>query len=193
MMDISTRNNSKKKRISVFDMTQVALFAALIFTSILIRINLGFQMVHFGNAMVLIGALVLGSKKGAAAASIGLFLFDASHGYLAVAWITVLESLIICLMVYLLFEKGMKYNDKIQNIIIVAVTAAITKVVVNLLKYTFLYGMIRDGLAMDVSFWAALGKITGSYGSAILTIITVPILYPPMKKIVSKTSQMARR
>ncbi len=186
---MDTNVKQTKSKITVLDMTQIAVFAALIYASILIRVPVGVQMVHFGNAMVLIGALVFGSKKGAAAASIGLFLFDATHGYLAVAWITVIESLIICLMVYLMFEKGFKKNDKMGIIIGVAISAAILKVVINLLKYTFLYGMIRDGLALDVSFWAALGKITGSYGSAILTAVTVPILYPVFKKIVSKTSK----
>ncbi len=182
-MNTITKNGQANT--TVRDMTRVAVFAALIYASILIRVQVGEQMVHFGNAMVLVGALIFGSKRGAVAASIGLFLFDATHGYLFVAWITVLESLIVCLMVYLLFELLLKKKDNTATIIGIAVSAAVLKVIMNLVKYTFFYGMIGGGLSLDAAFGGAIIKITGSYGSAILTVITVPILYPIFKRIVN--------
>ncbi len=195
-MDTKTNQQSNKKQpLSILDMTQIAIFAAIIYLTIAIpflRVPVGTQMVHFGNPMVLIGALVFGSKKGAISASIGLFLFDATHGWLSVAWITVLESVIVCIMVHIFYEKMMKSNDKVSNVVIISLIAAITKIILNLLKYTFLRGMITQGLALVPAFTMAVAKITGTFGSAILTVITVPLLYPVVKKIVSKASRTAK-
>ena len=53
------------KHYSLRELTQIALFAALIFLGVqLFRIPLGHQFVHFGNALVVVGCLVFGSKKG---------------------------------------------------------------------------------------------------------------------------------
>lgn len=190
---MQTNQTMKRKGFSILDMVQVAVFAAIIFITIAIpflRVPIGPQMVHFGNAMVLIGALIFGSKKGAMAASIGLFLFDATHGWLSVAWITVLESVIVCLVVYGLYEKLLRRNDKLQNIILISIAAAITKIILNLLKYTFMKGMLVQGLSLFPAFLFALGEITGTFGSAILTMVTVPILYSMLKPILKKTKQI---
>lgn len=192
---MDTNQKTKEKGFSILDMVHVAVFAAIIFTTIalpFLRVPVGPQMVHFGNAMVLIGALIYGAKKGAMAASIGLFLFDATHGWLLVAWITVLESVIVCLVVYAIYEKLLNRQDKIQNIILISIFAAITKIILNLLKYTFLKGMITQGLAFKPAFFVALGEITGTFGSAILTIVTVPILYPILREVTKKVSRASR-
>ena len=73
------------------------------------------QFVHFGNALVVVGCLLFGTKQGAIAASIGLGLFDILNNYADVAWQTVLESLIVCYVIHLVYEKAMKKDDKIQQ------------------------------------------------------------------------------
>ncbi len=166
------------------DLTVIGLYAALIVLGIMFfRIPLGSQFVHMGNALIAVGILVFGAKKGAIAASIGLAIFDITHGYASVAWVTVLESLIVALVLYLVFEKAMKKHDTTINIIICAIVAAITKIIVNLIKYTFFRNMLVGGLAFKPAFLAALVKIGGTFGSAAVTIIAVPLLYPIFKKI----------
>lgn len=166
------------------DLVLVGLLSALIYLTVsFFKIPMGTQMVHLGNAMVVVIILVFGAKIGAFSSSLGLFLFDITHGYAAVAWITVLESLIICLILFIVYEKILSKNDKIQNIIAMAILAAVSKVIMNLIKYTYFYGMIGGGLTFEASLSAAIVKITGSYGSAILTAVAVPLFYPVMKKI----------
>lgn len=174
------------KKIDLRDVAETSLFAAVIFVSIYtLRIPIGVQLIHFGNALVVVGVLLFGAKKGTIAAILGLGIFDLLTGYASVAWITILESLIICLLLYIVYEKGLKRNDSLMNIVAVAVLAAVTKIILNLVKYTIIESLV-GGLNFGVAFTLAFGKILGSYGTAIATIVAVPILYPIFKQIMKK-------
>ena len=177
------------KNTDLRDLVQTSLFAALIYLGVSVfRIPMPFttQFVHFGNALVVIGCLLFGTKQGAIAASIGLGLFDILHNYAHVAWQTVLESLIVCYVIHLVYEKAMNKDDKITNIILVGVIAAIVKIILNIIKYTFLRGMIVGGLALTPAFLQAINKITGTFGSAIFTVVAVPIVYPLFKEALKR-------
>ena len=177
------------KNTDLRDLVQTSLFAALIYLGVsAFRIPMPFttQFVHFGNALVVIGCLLFGTKQGAIAASIGLGLFDIHNNYADVAWLTILESLIVCYVIHLVYEKVMNKNDKIANIIAVGIIAAIVKIIVNVIKYTFLRGMIVGGLALEPAFIQAINKITGTFGSAIFTVVAVPIVYPLFKEALKR-------
>lgn len=164
-------------------LTEISLFAALICVVVFfIRIPFGSQFVHLGNALVVVGVLIFGAKKGVLAASLGLGIFDLLSGYASVAWITILESLIVCFVLHLFYEKFLQANDSLSNIMLVGIVAALTKIILNLLKYT-LTGSLVGGLTPSVLFLAALGRILGTYGTAITTIIAVPILYQVCKRL----------
>ena len=180
------------KNTDLRDLVRTSLFAALIFLGISVfRIQIPFstQFVHFGNALVVVGCLLFGTKQGAMAASIGLGLFDILNNYADVAWQTILESLIVCYIIHLVYEKAMNKDDKIANVIAVGVIAAIVKIILNIIKYTFLRGMIIGGLALAPAFIQAINKITGTFGSAILTIIAVPIIYPIFKEALKRVKR----
>ncbi len=171
------------KQSQLRQLTEISLFAALICVVVFfIRIPFGSQFVHLGNALVVVGVLIFGAKKGALAASLGLGIFDLLSGYASVAWITILESLIVCFVLHLFYEKFLQANDSLSNIILVGIVAALTKIILNLLKYT-LTGSLVGGLTPSALFLAALGRILGTYGTAITTIIAVPILYQVCKRL----------
>ena len=180
------------KNTDLRDLVQTSLFAALIFLGISVfRIQIPFstQFVHFGNALVVVGCLLFGTKQGAIAATIGLGIFDILNGYAAIVWETILESLIVCLVIHLVYERALKKDDKIRNIILIGVLAALTKIIVNIIKYTFLRGVIVGGLALAPAFIQAINKITGTFGSAALTIIAVPIIYPLFKEALKRVKR----
>lgn len=167
-------------------LTEVSLFAALICVVVFfIRIPFGSQFVHLGNALVVVGALIFGSKRGALAAALGLGIFDLLSGYAAVAWITVLESLVVCLVLHFFYETYLKKDDRLTNIVLVGIVAAVTKIVLNTFKYT-VTGSLVGGLSLSASFIAALGRILGTYGTAVVTIIAVPILYQIFHRLYSR-------
>ena len=164
----------------------LSLYAALIIVSVqFIRIPFGPQFVHLGNALVVIAVLIFGSKKGALVATVGLGLFDIFNGYAAEVWITILESLLVCLVLYLVFEKLLKSNDKMANIIIIGVIAAVTKIILNFIKYTIINTAVAS-LPLKAAMLASVVKIGGTFGTSVVTIIAVPLLYPVFKRILQR-------
>ncbi len=164
----------------------LSLYAALIIVSVqFIRIPFGPQFVHLGNALVVIAVLIFGSKKGALVATVGLGLFDILNGYAAEVWITILESLLVCLVLYFVFEKLLKSNDKMANIIIIGVIAAVTKIILNFVKYTIINTAVAS-LPLKAAMLASVVKIGGTFGTSVVTIIAVPLLYPVFKRILQR-------
>lgn len=111
-------------------------------------------------------------------ATVGLGVFDILNGYASVVWITILEALVVILVVHFVYE-AMPENR--ERLVIVGFVAALTKIVLNLFKYT-LIGMLGN-LTLGASLNLALVKIVGTFGSSLATVIAVPILYPIFKKI----------
>ncbi|MGT2907575.1 ECF transporter S component [Streptococcus dentiloxodontae] len=167
-------------------LVEMSLFAALIFISIqALRIPVGPQFVHFGNALVVIAVLIYGVKRGALIAAVGLGIFDIFNGYAAEVWLTILEAWVVCLIIYFVFEKWLKGDDKLIHIIIVAISAAVIKIIMNAVEYT-LTGVIVGNLSWSAAFLAALVNIGGTFGTSLVTAISVPILYPIFKKILGR-------
>lgn len=88
-------------------------------------------------------------------------------------------------MLYLVFEKLLKSNDKIVNVIIAGVIAALTKIILNFLKYTIINTIVAS-LPLKAAMLASVIKIGGTFGTSVVTIIAVPLLYPVFKRILKK-------
>lgn len=169
----------KNNKLTTRELVELSLFSALITLSIqFFRIPVGPQFIHFGNALVVVAALIYGARKGALVATVGLGVFDILNGYASVVWITILEALVVILVVHFVYEAMPKCRGKL---VIVGFAAALTKIVLNLFKYT-LIGMLGN-LTLGASLNLALAKIVGTFGSSLATVIAVPILYPIFKKI----------
>ena len=134
---------------------------------------------------MVIAVLIFGARKGALVATVGLGLFDIFNGYAAEVWITILESLIVCYVLYLVFEKLLKSNDKMTNVIIAGVIAAVTKIILNFVKYTIINTAVAS-LPLKAVMLASLVKIGGTFGTSVVTIIAVPLLYPVFKRILQR-------
>ena len=169
----------KNNKLTTRELVELSLFSALITLSIqFFRIPVGPQFIHFGNALVVVATLIYGARKGALVATVGLGVFDILNGYASVVWITILEALVVILVVHFVYEAMPKCRGKL---VIVGFAAALTKIVLNLFKYT-LIGMLGN-LTLGASLNLALAKIVGTFGSSLATVIAVPILYPIFKKI----------
>lgn len=176
-------------RLTTRQLVELSLYAALILISVqFLRIPLGAQFVHVGNALVVVAVLLYGSKLAGLVAAVGLGLFDLLNGYAAVVWITILESLIVCLVLHFVFEKGMKSKDTSKNVVIVGIVAAITKIISNLIKYTLMNSLV-GGLSFPVAVTTAIVKIGGTFGSAVVTVVATPLLYPVLKRIFTPSSK----
>lgn len=84
-----------KKHFSVYDMVAVGLMAALVFVFTYLHIDiptpLTNTMLHLGNVMCLLSALLFGSARGGLAAGLGSMIYDMMDPrYLPTCWLTFL-------------------------------------------------------------------------------------------------------
>ena len=115
-------NLSKQKQV-LFKIILTALFAALCFIGVLIRIPLPTgAFVHLGNTMCILGALLIGGVYGGLAGSIGMGLFDLTHGYLGAGLLrTFLLKFFMGLIAGLLFKLILKKKLNVKKLTIIFV------------------------------------------------------------------------
>ncbi|MBG9980575.1 ECF transporter S component [Facklamia lactis] len=169
-----------------FKYVQIGIYAALIIIAITyIRIPMpsaiSNSFVHPGNALVILAVLLMGFKRGATAACMGLFLFDLMNGYLAVAHFTVLENLIVLLIVAVVYQFIFKKKDHWGHIVSLGILGALVKIIVIFIK--FIIQQMLLGSAFPAAFAMAVTGMPASLFTGLITIILVPLLYFPMKRI----------
>lgn len=71
------------------------------------------------------------------------------------------------------------------NIIIIGVIAAVTKIILNFVKYTIINTAVAS-LPLKAAMLASVVKIGGTFGTSVVTIIAVPLLYPVFKRILQR-------
>ena len=77
------------------------------------------------------------------------------------------------------------------NIIIIGVIAAVTKIILNFVKYTIINSVVA-ALPLNAAMVLALTKIGGTFGTSVVTIIAVPLLYPVFKRILQRNYRFSR-
>lgn len=99
------------RSISLVDITQVALMAAMVFVATsVIHIPSYNGVIHAGDSMVFVAAYFLGKKKGMVASALGMCLFDIVHGYLLWAPFTLIIKGVMALIAAYIIYKGEKYS-----------------------------------------------------------------------------------
>jgi uncharacterized membrane protein len=77
------RREKTLKNSTVIEIVQVGLMAAIVFVATsIIHVQTFMGVMHAGDSMVFLAAILLGKKKAAWASAIGMALFDLTHGYL---------------------------------------------------------------------------------------------------------------
>lgn len=146
-------NNLSKQKQALFKIILTALFAALCFVGVLIRIPLPTgAFVHLGNTMCILGALLIGGVYGGLAGSIGMGLFDLTHGYLGAGLLrTFLLKFFMGLIAGLLFKLILKKKLNVKKLTIILVIVLglifITTLTLSIISYNngFVITYTKDG------------------------------------------------
>lgn len=115
-MNVEYFNNLSKTKRILIKITLIGILSALSYVGVLIQIPipspLGKPMIHLGNLIVIISALLFGGIIGGASGSIGMGLYDIVHGYDIFSIIrTIVLKLIMGLIVGLLYRKLLKKEN----------------------------------------------------------------------------------
>ncbi len=108
-----------KSSVDTLDLIQVALMAALAYVATsMIAIPVGNGAVlHLGDAVVFLAAVLLGKKKGAIAAAIGMTLFDVLSPYIIWAPFTfVIKGVMAYIAGTIAYRKGYEGKSFINNL-----------------------------------------------------------------------------
>ncbi|WP_412989774.1 ECF transporter S component [Pediococcus siamensis] len=168
-----------------------ALFAAIIFIGISvfqipIPAMIGRPFVHFGNALTALAILFLGFGYGALAGSIGLGLFDVTHGYASTAYLTILEVIIVAAVVTLVFRSLHRDDTHKWHIVVVAFVAGLTKIFTSF-GNSVIEGVFYQGMQWHAAVVGALASEPATVVNSITTFILVMILYYPLKKVLNRS------
>lgn len=178
-----------KQNKKTYEMTMVALFATITFLGIqAFRIPLpaavGVPFLHFGNIFLLLGALLMGGKKGAWAGAIGFCIFDLLNGYITVMPKVVIIAILMSFIASKLFNK---YKEKlgVTKAILIGTTVAF----LVSLTGDFLYDTATLALAgshLSAAMWAAFTSLFATFINSIFGIVAVTILYPVVVPLFKK-------
>ncbi|MGF3182668.1 ECF transporter S component [Facklamia sp. P12934] len=169
-----------------FKYVQIGIYAALIIAAItFIRVPMpsaiSNSFVHPGNALVILAVLLMGFKRGTAAALIGLFLFDSLNGYFYVVHFTLLENLLVLIMVSFIYKKFFHKKDSMSHIVTLGIVGALTKIVLIFGKH--IINQMILGATSSAAIAMAISAMPASLFTGLVTAILVPVLYFPLKKI----------
>ena len=173
--------------VNIRSITYVGMMTAITFVvAYAIHFNTFMGVVHLGDSMVLLGAILLGKKKGAVSAAIGMTLFDLLLGYNMWAPFTfVIKGCMAYIAASIAFRKDYNGENVINNIFAFVVAALF------MIFGYFLTGGIIAKLTMEApTLFAALvlssKDIVGNIGQGTAAII---IALPLSKVLKNKIKQ----
>lgn len=161
----------------------VALFTAFTTVATMIKIPLPTgAFVHLGNAVLLLSVLFLGYVKGSLAGGLGFAIFDLLNGYATEAPYFIIESFIVGAAAYGTFLLFKKQPQKIWQILIIATTTGVAKMIMTQVKNTI--RQLYLGMQFPTAFATAALSLPATIVNVILTAVLVSFLYFPLKKAI---------
>lgn len=169
----------EKKKITVYYIALVAVFAALVFVASILSVPVpaafGMTRIHLGNIFCLLSGFILGPVGGGLAAGIGSGLYDIIiYGELASAPFTfVFKFLLAAVCGWVAYAKGNKGENHKLNIA-AAVAGSVTYMILYLGK-SFIQGLLL-GSEMGTILTSLLTKfVTSGINAIIAVVVSVPL------------------
>ena len=171
--EVFTMNN---KRLSVFNITFMAMMAAMVYVVTLFRFPLLGSKVHFANAVCLLSGILLGPLQGGLAAGVGSAFYDAIAGYDLINILITLVSKFAMAWVCGMIVHHDNKPHRLDRTALACVAGALTYVALYMLK-TFIYNKFVYGYPLDAVGATMIAKLIPSLINAAFAVVTAPIFY----------------
>ena len=180
--------NQSKNREMVLKLCVASLMTALVtvFSGMRIMLPLavgGVTAFQLGNIMCTLSGLLLGPWWGFAAAGLGSFIYDLTHGYYAsealiTFFIKGVYGIVAGLVMHLVFVRLLKKErDSYVPMLVSSVCAALAFLVVYSVKVYFYNGMFVEGFTTPIQCWALIvAKLPATLFNGAVAVIFAPIL-----------------
>ena len=164
------------KRFTIFNLTFMAMMAAMVYVVTLFRFPLLGSKIHFANAVCLLSGILLGPLQGGLAAGIGSALYDAVAGYdLVNVFITLVSKFAMAWVCGMVLHGGKKPH-RLDRTALACVLGALTYVFLYALK-TFIYQRFVYGFPMDAVLATVVSKVIPSLINAAAAVVAAPLFY----------------
>ena len=164
------------KRLTVFNITFMAMMAAMVYVVTLFRFPLMGSKVHFANAVCLLAGILLGPLQGGLAAGIGSALYDAVAGYDFINVLITLVSKFAMAWVCGMILHGGRKPHRLDRTALACVVGALTYVALYMLK-TFIYNTFVYGYPLDAVGATMVAKLIPSLINAAVAVVAAPLFY----------------
>ena len=172
--------NTKNKFLSTRNLCILGLMTALVYVMTMVHIDipspLGKAMIHFGNIMCLLSALLFGPGLGAIAAGAGSGLFDLMDPVFAPTfWITMITKAIMALVAGLIMHKVRFGKDSVR-VWIAGLCGSVTYCVLYVTK-NILEGALVKGFSWKVAITETLiTKVPVTLFNGVVAVICAGVL-----------------
>ena len=167
--------NNKTK---LLNLVKISLVAALVCIATLIYVPLPIGYANLGDAVVLLGAFLLGPVVGGLAGGIGAALADLFAGYPAYIPATFVIKLLVAVIAALIYKSMVSGKC---NKIIASLVAAVAAEAFMVFGY-YLY----EAIALSYGFGGALASVLGNCTQALVCAAVAIIALPAVQKIYDK-------
>ena len=180
--------NQSKNREMVLKLCVASMMTALVtvFSGMRIMLPLavgGVTAFQLGNIMCTLSGLMLGPWWGFAAAGLGSFIYDLTHGYYAsealiTFFIKGVYGIVAGLVMHGVFVRLLKKErDSYVPMLVSSVCAALAFLVVYSVKVYFYNGMFVEGFTTPIQCWALIvAKLPATLFNGAVAVIFAPIL-----------------
>ncbi len=149
---MQTNTSTKTFRLVLTALMMCLIMVAILFIRVPIPFTQGY--VHLGDAMIFLAVMVLGWKRGAAAAAIGGMLADIIGGFAAWApWTFAIKGIMAIILGLIIMKAAEKEETSYKKFMFIEIL-----------------GMIAAGIFMTAGYFAAEGIMYGNWVTAALGI-----------------------
>ena len=169
----------EKKKMSLRDMIAVGLMAALVFVFTYIHIDiptpLSNTMLHLGNVMSLLAAMLFGGVRGGLAAGLGSMIFDMlDPRYLPTCWLTFIMKFLMGFVAGRMCEKVKSRNT--LSVGLAAFTGSAVYVLLYMAK-TYITNRYVYGYEPETVWMTTYTKGGASFLNGVIAAVCSALLY----------------
>ncbi len=183
-------HSENNKNNSIYSISVTALMAAFVFVATYLRIEIptpiGRTMLHFGNIFCLLSGLLLGAKRGGAAAGIGSMIFDILGGWADSAPFTLVFKFLMAYICGSIAYSGKRDAKSLPFNITGAICGSLTYTVLYLGK-NFVTDYLLNHLAYEAVIASLIPKAIASLTNGVTAVIVSIILLPIFREVLSKS------
>lgn len=183
-----------KQNKSMYILALTGLFIALSYIGTMFNIPFSLggakTMIHFGNIFCLLGALILGGRRGGLAASIGMGTFDVLNGWAPYAPSTIILKFMIALIAGTVFMRLRKAEKPLVRSVVLSCLAGMAfnmvfSPIASYLTNQFIIGTNPD-IAMVVAGWQSITVLV----NAVIAVSIASTLYMALRPIIERNANL---